>query len=171
KEIARNHAFPPRERRVGGRAVPYTGETVAFMKVTPVSDFREGIQDRYDECLTDLQQTLWRLGVPVLRGEPADSFCPGSYSLSYNGKIAGLAQRVRTDVAIVGGLIIVSHQDEFCEILEAIYPKLDLTFDPTSVGSVAAAGGSTNWNRIQSTLEEKLSHNGEPTVIDLSKIL
>ena len=41
---ARDRGFDPVERSVGGRAVAYDGETtLAFARITPVDDVREGL--------------------------------------------------------------------------------------------------------------------------------
>jgi len=50
-EAARRQDFAVREREVGGRAVAYTGTTVAFALAEPVDDHRTGIGARYDRAL------------------------------------------------------------------------------------------------------------------------
>ena len=114
---ARERDFPVVEREVGGRAVAYTGSTVAFLRAVPVDNPRGGIAERYDAALADLRRGLETLGVDATEGEPPESFCPGSHSLQATApgadgrdaprKLAGLAQRVRTDVAVVAGVLLV----------------------------------------------------------------
>ena len=145
REAALERGFEPVERSVGGHAVAYSGETVAFVYAVPVADAdaRVGIQSRYEDVLTRLQRTFEAMGVPVRQGEPADAFCPGDHSLQRDGKIVGLAQRVTGASAVVGGCVVVTEADEagLARVLEPVYDALEVPFDPTSVGSVEGAGG------------------------------
>jgi len=153
REAAAVAGFPPVERTTGGRAVAYTGTTVAVATALPDGDLRTGIPERYDDATEAIQRALWKLGVPAQRGEPADAFCPGSHSLSWKGKIAGLAQRVRTDVALVGAVVVVDDHAAIADVLEPVYAALDLPFDPDTVGSVARAGGRADPEAVLETLE------------------
>ena len=161
-EAARDHGFPPYERRVGGRAVAYTGTTLSFLRVEPIDDPRGGIEDRYDRAVDDVRSALIAVGVDAERGEPPASFCPGDHSLSATGKIVGIAQHVRRDVASVAGVILVSDRTEIATVLEDVYGALDVPFDPTSVGSVAAAGG--NVERLQDAVETALAGDRDPRI-------
>lgn len=136
--------FPTVEREVGGRAVAYTDSTIAFARTEPIVDVREGLHTRYDRVSGAIQKALWRAGVPAQRGEPDDSFCPGSHSLQYKGKITGIAQRVRQDAAMTSGVCIVADAREIAAVLNEVYPALGLPFDPRTVGSVEQAGGRRN---------------------------
>ena len=137
------------EREVGGRAVAYTDSTLAFVRTEPIEDVREGLHSRYERVTGAVQKALWRSGVPAQRGEPDDSFCPGSHSLQYKGKIVGIAQRVRQDAAMISGVCIVSDAREIAAVLDEVYPPLGIPFDPRTVGSVEQAGG-----RVSSVREE-----------------
>ncbi len=148
--------FPPVERSVGGRAVAYTGNTVAFAEVVPLTDMRVGMDDRYDETTRAVQRALWRLGAPASRGEPEGSFCPGDYSLQQDGKLVGVAQRVRKNAALVSGVVVVCDHDEIAAVLDPVYAALDVPFDPESVGSIAKAGGTDDPERVARTIEELL---------------
>ena len=139
---ARRRGYAVTEREVGGRAVAYTGTTVAFSLAEPVGDHRRGIQARYDRTLDTLQAALGNCGVGSERGEPPDSFCPGSHSLrTADGKVAGVAQRVRQDVAVVAGVVVVSDADVVADVLDQVYGALDVPFDPESVGALGVTGG------------------------------
>jgi len=153
---AESHGFPAVERDVGGRAVAFTGETLAFVLTEPVEDERTDIHDRYDRVLGNLRAALASLGVDARRGEPPDSFCPGSHSLQANGKIAGLAQRVTSDVTRVGGVLVVSDATAVSEVLEPVYAAIEVPFDPDSVGSIAGAGGSSDAAGVATTVEGTL---------------
>lgn len=140
RAVARQHDYAVMEREVGGRAVAYTGTTVAFSLAEPVEDHRSGIQARYDRTLDRLQEALADCGVATERGEPANSFCPGSHSLqTIGGKVLGVAQRVRQDSAVVGGVVVVDDSRTVADVLDPVYDTLDVSFDPASVGSLAAA--------------------------------
>lgn len=154
---AREHDFPPVERSVGGRAVAYTGQTLAFAVAITSDDCRSGIEDRYRTATATVLDALRDLGADVEPGEPPASYCPGSHSIRVvdGGKVAGLAQRVRTDVVLVSGCVVVAAADEpeIGDVLAPVYDALDVDFDPESVGSVASAGGSATPSDVARRLE------------------
>lgn len=156
REIANDRGFPPVERRVGGRAVAVTASTVMFAVTEPVDDTRRGIENRYEAAATAVQRALWRLGVPAQRGEPDGAFCPGTRSLSWKGKIAGIGQRVEQDAALTAGLVIVDGHESIADVLAPVYGALDLAFDPDAVGSVARAGGRAKPDAVRETIETLL---------------
>jgi lipoate-protein ligase A len=141
RELARDRGLTPVERDVGGRAVAFTPGTLAFSLAEPRDGKDRAVRERYDRVLERLAGALSKLGTGVSRGEPAGAFCPGSHSLQADGKVAGLAQRVRDDVAVVGGFIVVSDGTALADVLAPVYEALSVPFDPDSVGSLAAAGG------------------------------
>jgi len=157
RDAARDHGFAPVERSVGGRAVAYTGTTVAFARVEPVEDIRTGLGERYESLASDVQRACWRLSVPVQRGEPANSFCPGAHSLQYEGKLAGIAQRITSTAALVSGVLVVDGHDEIAAVLDDIYGALDVPFDPDTVGSLERGGGETQSARVLGELEAALA--------------
>jgi len=164
REAARERGFPSVERDAGGRAVAYTGSTVAFVRATPVDGPRGDITARYDAAIADLRGALAELGVDATEGEPRDSFCPGSHSLQADcggrdrreRKFAGLAQRVRTDVAVVAGVLVVRDHAEIADVLDPVYDALDVGFDPKTVGSVELAGGDSDTERVVQAVEDAL---------------
>ncbi|SEH16956.1 hypothetical protein SAMN04487967_2884 [Natronorubrum sediminis] len=165
RERARARGFVPLERDVGGRAVAFDGETsLAFTRVEPIEDFRRGTTERYEQATADLEDALGRLGgeLEVGRGEPERSFCPGTHSLSLvssdgnRRKVAGLAQRVRQDVAVVAGVVLVANREKVANVLESVYDALALEFEPATVGTIAAAGGPSNPTAVRSALEDAL---------------
>ena len=168
KKVADACEFPPVERSVGGRAVAYTGNTVAFARVTPLADMRVGMDERYEETTQAVQRALWRLGAPVVRGEPEASFCPGDYSLQRDGKLAGVAQRVRKGAALVSGVVVVRDHEEIAGVLDPVYAALDVPFDPESVGSAAKAGGDGDPENVARTIEELLVGDEETEVVDVA---
>ncbi|MFP8955503.1 lipoyl protein ligase domain-containing protein [Natrialbaceae archaeon A-CW3] len=175
RKRAHEHDFPPVERSVGGRAVAYDGtNALAFARAEPVADFRRGTDERYERLTSDVEGVLEGLGLEPVRDEPADSFCPGAHSISLTStdgslrKVVGIAQRVRSDGALVSGIIVVDAADELAAVLEAVYGALDVPFDPASVGSVADGGGAVDPDRIRNRLEDALVGDGEPVFEDIS---
>jgi octanoyl-[GcvH]:protein N-octanoyltransferase len=143
RAIARQRGFPPVERQVGGRAVAYTGSTVAFVHADPTTE-RTAVDSRYEDAIGRLRAALGEVGVDAREGEPDGAFCPGTHSLQSAGKIAGLAQRARKEVALVGGIVVVRDHEAVAEVLAPIYDALGVSFDPDAVGSVARAGDESH---------------------------
>lgn len=168
REAASQHGYQPVVRRTGGRACAYTGSTVAFLRTEPVENVRTGLGDRYDDLATTVQRALWRLGVPAQQGEPDASFCPGGHSLSADGKIVGIAQRVTGDAALVAGILVVDCHEELATVLNPVYDALGLPFDPETVGSLDRAGGRTEWPAIRLEIEGALLDGIEPTVEEVT---
>jgi len=140
KTLARKRGYVPVERQVGGRAVAYTGSTVAFSYARPGAD-RTAIDRRYADAVGRVRGALADLGVDASEGEPEGAFCPGTHSLQAQGKVAGLAQRVRRDVAVVGGIVVVRDRGAIADVLDPVYGALGVPFERGAVGSVAGAGG------------------------------
>jgi len=165
REAAEERGFPTYERGVGGRAVAYTGNTVAFVRVEPVEDLRRGTDERYERAVSDLRGALRALGVEAREGEPPDAFCPGAHSLSTDaGKLVGIAQRVRQGSAAVAGIVLVRDHAEIADVLDPVYEALGIPFDPDTVGSVAAAGGSADPTRVARAVESALIGEREARV-------
>lgn len=154
---ARGRDFQPVERSVGGRAVAYTGETLAFAVTVPLADTRSGLGDRYETATKTVLDVLEASGASVERGEPSASYCPGDHSIRVRGggKVAGIAQRVRKGAALVSGCLTVRRADEtaLTDVLVPVYTALNVPFDPETVGSVAGAGGPTDQDRVARALE------------------
>jgi octanoyl-[GcvH]:protein N-octanoyltransferase len=162
------HNYPAVERSVGGRAVAYTGTTVAFARYEPIDDPRSGIDERYEAMTSDVEVVLERVGVEPTRGEPPHSFCPGDHSLQADGKIVGLAQRVTADAAITSGVLVLDDHEEIAMIIGDVYDALDVPFDPDSVGSIERSGGEVE--AVLPALETALQRGESPTVLPLRQI-
>ena len=154
REHAREHDFTPVARSVGGHAVAFTGNTVAFALAKPTDEMRSGIQERYEDATTTLVSALSTLSIEPTEGEPDGAFCPGTHSLSARGKIAGLAQRVHRDVAVVSGIVVVCDHDEIAAVLDPLYATLSIPFNPDSVGSIARAGGPDSSEAVCEAIQE-----------------
>lgn len=164
RTAASERGYPPRERDVGGRAVAYTGNTVAFCRFQPIADVRRGLDDRYETAIADVQRGLAAVGVVAERGEPPGAFCPGQHSLSAEGKLVGLAQRVADGVAQVAGIAVVRDHGLIADVLAPVYGALDVAFAPDAVGSIARAGGTDDPDTVARALETALVGGAEPTV-------
>ncbi|MFB6170724.1 MAG: lipoate--protein ligase family protein [Haloarculaceae archaeon] len=158
---ARAREFPAVERETGGRAVAYTGTTVAFCRFEPVDDEREGVHDRFERMADDVLAALGRLEVDASPGEPEASFCPGSHSLQADGKLVGLAQRIGGGVALTAGQLVVADRAAIASVLDPVYEALGVPFDPASVGSVEAAGGVTDPETVLASVERELVGDAE----------
>lgn len=157
RQIAQEWDYTPVERSVGGNAVAYTGTTIAFVKVVHTDAGRTAIQQRYEETMAALLPAFEALGVEVVRGEPEGAFCPGSHSLSADGKLAGLAQRVKDDVALVSGIVLVQDHEAISDVLEPIYDCLSIDFDRSAVASIASAGGDDDPTIVRGAIENALT--------------
>ena len=175
RAAARGRGFTPVERRVGGRAVAYDGETtLAFARTEPVGDARTGIEARYDRLIADVRVALGGLQVHVDDGEPPDAFCPGCHSLQLpgNGKVVGVAQRVAGDVALTAGVLVVDGARELTDVYERVYDALGVSFDPASVGSLEAIPGRRlDIDDARRVLEDALVGRTDRTVVDAGECL
>jgi len=171
REAARVRGFTPTERSVGGRAVAYTGTTLAFAHARPIDDLRQGLSERYDDATTTVQQALAGLGVDATAGEPPNAFCPGSHSLQADGKIVGIAQRVRSGAALVSGIVIVDDCAAIRDVLDPVYDALGVTFDPHSTGSVAGAGGPAEPGAVARALEDAFIDDATPSVLSVGEFV
>ena len=167
RRAARDHGYDPVERRVGGRAVAYTGGTVAFVYAVPTDGARTDIQGRYERGTDLLRAALADVGATIRDGEPAASFCPGEHSLQGGGKVAGVAQRVRRTVATVGGCVVVAEPEAraVATVLEPVYDALGVAFDPDSVGSVAGAGGPADPAAVVEAVRRSFLDGRDPEVV------
>lgn len=153
KAIAQEYGLPAKKRHSGGHAVVYTGTTVAFGLYQTIED-RKDITARYDDILPKIQTALEQCGVETVENEPEQSFCPGNYSLSCEGKIVGTAQRVHRETAVMSGIVVCKKETTIANILDEIYPLLGIPFNRKSVGSVDAAGGLGSPEVVMQALEE-----------------
>lgn len=172
RAVARDHGYAPVERSVGGRAVAHTGSTVGFAYVVS-NEGRDGIQSRYAAVTRRLEEALRSIGAEVRRGEPDASFCPGTHSLQNDGKIAGLAQRVRDEVALVGGYVVATDEDAtaVAEVLDPVYGALGVPFDPVTVGSVEGAGGPGDVGPVVEAIQDGFGRDRDCEVLSARELV
>lgn len=156
RQRAETRSLPAVERDVGGTAVAFTGNTIAIAWTRPTGTGRSGIGSRYEATTAAVSRALESFGIDVVRGEPPRSFCPGSHSLQATGKLAGFAQRVRRNVTLTAGIIVVQDHEALGAILGPIYEALSVPFDPGTVGSVMRAGGPGEPTCVARRLESAL---------------
>jgi len=169
RRAARERGFEPVERSVGGRAVAYTGTTLAVAHARPIDDMRRGLDERYDEAVDQLRSALSSLGVDAEPGEPPNAFCPGTHSLQVDGrKIAGVAQRVKQDAALVASVVVVDDRREIADVLAPVYGALGVEFEPETVGSVADAGGPEDPETVARAIEDAVVGDQGMTVDRIS---
>jgi len=165
RRAARERGFEPIERSVGGRAVAYTGTTLAVAHARPIDDMRRGLDERYDEAVEQLRAALSSLDVDAEPGEPPNSFCPGTHSLQADGrKIAGVAQRVKQEAALVASVVVVDDRSEIADVLAGVYDALGVPFDPETVGSVARAGGPDDPETVARAIEDAIVRDRGSTI-------
>ncbi|MFW6321385.1 MAG: lipoyl protein ligase domain-containing protein [Halohasta sp.] len=178
KAAAADRDYHAIERRVGGRAVAYTGRTLAVASAVPIEDVRRGMCDRYGELSDTLVDVLSTLGAEVTRGEAAEAYCAGSHSVSAVGatgepteKLAGVAQRVQSGAALVAASLTVAEADieAVRSVLGPVYRALDVPFDPSTVGSVSTAGGPKDPAVVRQALEDALVDGRERTVVTVGE--
>lgn len=133
---ATSHGYSTLERDFGGRAIAAHEGCISFIFATP--DPSQSIEARYRTLSTAVIRAI---GNPAISQGTLDrSFCPGAHSLIGDGKVAGFAQRVRTDAAAVGGIVIVRDHESIAQVLSSVYDALDLPFEPGTVGSLQHSG-------------------------------
>jgi lipoate-protein ligase A len=175
-EAANQEGYPVLVRGAGGGATAADVGTFGFSIIRPASeDGAKGIGQRYDEAASLVLAAFGRLRdlhQPEV-GEVRAEFCPGDHSIRVGGyesgmKLVGIAQRLTSRATSVGGLVLVSGEDELARVLSRVYSALDLPFRPESVGSLRRAGsGSTVSEKIQAfALEARLRYGAVPVPLD-----
>jgi hypothetical protein len=79
--------------------------------------------------------------------------------------VAGLAQRVRQDAAVVAGVVVVADPAAVATVLDPVYAALGVPFDPDSVGSVAGSGGPSDPVAAARAVERGLVGDRDATVV------
>ncbi|MFC6730746.1 lipoate--protein ligase family protein, partial [Natronoarchaeum mannanilyticum] len=145
------------------------GTTLAVAHARPIDDIRQGLDERYDEAVDQLRAALGRVGVDADPGELPNSFCPGTHSLqAEDRKIAGVAQRVKQEAALVASVVMVDERSEIADVLAPVYGALGVPFDPETVGSVADAGGPDDPETVARAIEDAVIGSREATIERIS---
>lgn len=167
--------YPVLVRGSGGGATAAGEGTFGFSIIRPADaeEAKRGIRDRYDEAADLVLAAFERLGVRAEVGEVRDEFCPGDHSIRVGdresgAKLVGIAQRLTRRATSVGGLVIVSGEEELARVLSRVYGAMGLPFRPESVGSLRQAGsGATVEAAIEAFASEaSLRYGAERVSLD-----
>lgn len=136
--VCRDAGFRPVVRPSGGRAVAYTSSSIVVDLVAPDRDAVGGVESRFVSLGTTYVDVLRQVGIDARLGEVTDEYCPGEFSVNARGlvKLVGTAQRIVRRAWLFGAVLVVDDAPRLREVYAAMYPHLDLAFDPASVGSV-----------------------------------
>lgn len=113
-------------RNSGGLAVVSDPGILNFSVIYPESDtYRLKINDAYERMHEIVSRALSPYHVTVTAEEVPDSYCPGDYDLSINGrKIAGISQRrIKGGIAIMIYISMDGVQDERSNLVKTFYQK------------------------------------------------
>jgi lipoate-protein ligase A len=136
---ARRHGFTPVVRAAGGRAAAYHEAALVLDHLSPDPDPHTGSRARFVDGATRLASALRTLGVDARVGAVPGEYCPGDFSVNDRGrtKVAGTAQRVVRGGWLFGAVVLVSDPDPVRAVLEDVYARLGLEWDPATVGAVS----------------------------------
>lgn len=137
--LSRLLGFAPIVRGTGGRAAAYTEAAVVIDHVSPDPEPGAGMRQRFRDYGDLLADVLCGLGVDARVGEVPEEYCPGEYSVNARGavKLVGTAQRVVRGAWWFSAVVVVGGGPELRALLPVVHQRLELPFQPASVGSVS----------------------------------
>ncbi|EGJ27621.1 lipoate--protein ligase family protein [Streptococcus porcinus] len=128
KKYLENQGYQVAIRNIGGLAVVSDSGVLNFSLCLPIggeddSNFR--IADGYLIMVDLIKEVLKSSGKVIDVKEISQSYCPGKYDLSINGKkFAGIAQRRKKNAVLVSIYLSVSgDQKERCRLLSHFYKE------------------------------------------------
>lgn len=121
--IFSSYGYPYLVRNSGGLAVVSDEGVLNFSLIFPEGDDRLSINEGYERMHQLIQAAFASFGEHIEAYEIADSYCPGDYDLSINGKkIAGIAQRrLKGGIAIMIYLSVSGDQQKRAEMVRSFY--------------------------------------------------
>lgn len=125
-KMVRTHGYRAVVRNVGGLAVVADEGILNFSFVLPKRDDEKiSINDGYLLMYHFIVKMLQQYGAPIEHFTVTDSYCPGDFDLSINGKkFAGIAQRRFKDgIAISIYLSVCGNQQKRGELVRQFYEK------------------------------------------------
>jgi octanoyl-[GcvH]:protein N-octanoyltransferase len=170
---ARDHGFDTAVRAVGGRAVAYTPRCVVVDHVRREPKPGDHMQHRFESYGRRCAAGLAGLGVDARVGPVPGEYCPGEHSVNARGvaKLVGTAQRVVRDAWLFSALAVVDDLDAVRAVLADVYARLELPYDPASVGSLVAERDSiTSWQAGEVLLAAGGAAASTPTAVDPSTL-
>ncbi|MBA2796824.1 lipoate--protein ligase family protein [Streptococcus porcinus] len=128
KKYLENQGYQVAIRNIGGLAVVSDSGVLNFSLCLPIAgedDLKFRIADGYLIMVDLIKEVLKSSGKVIDVKEISQSYCPGKYDLSINGKkFAGIAQRRKKNAVLVSIYLSVSgDQKERCRILSQFYKE------------------------------------------------
>ena len=146
------------ERLSGGRAAAFTEGAISFTLTLPDPRPAERTNQRFEQWTGLVRDAFTDLGVDARIGPVAREYCPGEFSVNAGGqiKLAGVGQRMIRGAAHIGFVILVSGTDLVSEVLEPVYERLGLEFDPATVGSLEDVSPGIGREEVEAALLRRL---------------
>ncbi len=172
---AHEEGYPVLVRGAGGGAIAAGPGTFGFSVIRPSEDGRRDPGERYDEAATLVLGAFSRLGIKGAQvGEVRDEFCPGDHSLRVGDfesgmKLAGIAQRITKRATSVGGIVLVSGEEDLARVLSRVYAALALPMRPGSVGSLRRGGSKVEVEDVVRALAEEAKQRYGATPVSLDE--
>lgn len=118
-----SYGYPYMVRNSGGLAVVSDEGILNFSIFFPEGETRLSINEGYERMHYILKQAFASYGKPIQAYEISDSYCPGEFDLSIDGKkIAGIAQRrLKGGIAIMIYLSVSGDQSKRAEMIREFY--------------------------------------------------
>ncbi|SEI61162.1 octanoyl-[GcvH]:protein N-octanoyltransferase [Alkalibacterium gilvum] len=156
------YGYPYLVRNSGGLAVISDEGVLNFSLIFPEEEERLSINEGYERMHQIIQTAFKDFSEDIDAYEIPDSYCPGDYDLSIEGKkIAGIAQRrLNGGIAIMIYLSVTGNQQKRSEIVKDLYTN-------------GLKGQETKWHfptvrpEVMTTLEKALSQSF--TVLDVKE--
>jgi len=142
---ARDAGFSPVIRVTGGRAVAYDTGSLVFDVAFAEPPHRMSSDYVFERCSIALVELLGSLGVRAQIGQIPGEYCPGKFSINRDGreKLVGTAQRVVRGARLISGFLHFGPVQEIRDVLLAVNARLNLAWNPETVGSLGGFGGLT----------------------------
>lgn len=119
------YGYPYIVRNSGGLAVVGDEGILNFSMIFPEGDQRLAIDDAYSRMHQVIQEAFASFNKPIEAYEIKDSYCPGDFDLSIDGrKIAGISQRrIRGGIAIMIYLSVSGDQHKRAQMIREFYAR------------------------------------------------
>jgi lipoate-protein ligase A len=158
---ARGSGFEAMERIAGGRAAAYCEGTLSLTVTLPDRTPARRTSTRFEWAAAIARDALGSLGVDARVGEVEGEYCPGSFSVNDGGrsKLVGIGQRMIPGAAHIGFVIAVSQAALIRKVLEPVYSRLELDWNPATVGAVDDGLPEVGLDHVEEALLARLGEN------------
>ena len=158
-----SRGFEAVERLSGGRAAVFHEETLAFAWTVPGAAPHRSVYRRFEELASIMARAFCRLGVDARVGQVEGEYCPGGYSVNARGlkKLMGVGQRLMSNAAHVGGVVVWAGSQRVRDVLGPVYDAMGVLWDPATVGSIVEEVETVAYEDVQSAIldEFRLSYD------------